>query len=117
MGRNKKENMGGLENGASGQSNRSRSPACPRRQLDAGHPRAQHRRQIRLPDEVVAQRVDELDKNDLGDPESVSVWSIVVAQVANAMSMEDIYIVQRLCYRLPGASNIRSASCTMPSIS
>ncbi|KAI1379123.1 potassium/sodium eff [Hypoxylon crocopeplum] len=40
-----------------------------------------------LPSNVARQRLDELGRNELGDSEGVSAWKIIVAQIANAMTM------------------------------
>ncbi|KAH9905289.1 potassium/sodium efflux P-type ATPase [Xylariomycetidae sp. FL2044] len=40
-----------------------------------------------LSDHVAKQRLEELGHNDLGDSEGISAWKIVVAQVANAMTL------------------------------
>ncbi|KAL7621464.1 P-type ATPase [Parahypoxylon ruwenzoriense] len=40
-----------------------------------------------LSSNVARQRLEELGKNDIGDTQGVSAWKIVVAQVANAMTM------------------------------
>ncbi|KAI1483279.1 potassium/sodium eff [Daldinia eschscholtzii] len=40
-----------------------------------------------LSSNVAKQRLDELGRNELGDSEGVSAWKIIVAQIANAMTM------------------------------
>lgn len=54
-----------------------------------------------LSSNVAKQRLEELGRNEIGNSNGVSVWKIVVAQVANAMTMVRLFAYVLIYLRNP----------------